>query len=292
MNFDRFKFTNGDFKVKDFDTSKTPKLTREEGEQLCADNNEKMQILQDKLYAERKQGLLIVFQAMDAAGKDGAVKHVFSGLNPLGVNVYSFKKPSDEEESHDYLWRVSKAAPKRGMISIFNRSHYESVLVEKVHKLYEIADLPDYCKQGDVIKRRYKHIKNYEQYLYENGIKVIKFFINISKKEQSERFFARIDEKAKNWKFSSNDIKEREHWDEYLKAFEKAINATSTDSCPWYVVPGDSKWYARAVISEVVVKALEEMDPKYPKLPKQEQALLGSARDKLINEGYSPKEED
>ncbi len=292
MNFDRFKFTKGDFNVKDFDTSDTPKLNRQEGEELSAKNIERMKELQDRLYAEQKQGLLIVFQAMDAAGKDGAVKHVFSGLNPLGVNVHSFKKPSDEEAAHDFLWRVSKVAPKRGMIAIFNRSHYEAVLVEKVHELYKLADMPDYCKQGDVIKKRYKHIKNYEQYLYDNGIKVIKFFLNISKKEQSERFFARIDEKAKNWKFSSNDIKEREHWDEYQKAFEKAINQTSTEDCPWYVIPGDAKWYARAVISEIVANTLEEMNPQYPKLPKQEQALLSSARDTLIDEGYVPKEED
>ena len=236
MEFEKYRFT-GDkkFDIHTFDTSDTGSFeNKQETKAEIKKDKHLMESYQEKLYAEGKEGILIIFQSMDAAGKDGAIKQVFSGLNPQGVDVSNFKVPSAEESSHDYLWRVMEKLPPRGRIGIFNRSHYESVLVEKVHKLYLEQQLPN-RGGGDIIGRRYKQIRDFESYLWENGITVIKFFLNISKEEQKKQLLQRIDDESKHWKFSHSDIVEREYWDAYQDAYEAAINATSTANCPWYV---------------------------------------------------------
>lgn len=273
------------FCAKKFETRDTGEFTEKaQGTEKLAENLVRMEELQDRLYAENKEALLIIFQAMDAAGKDGAVKHVMSGMNPQGIIVHNFKQPTSEELSHDYLWRAMRVLPGRGNIAIFNRSYYEDVLVVKVRKLYEHSHLPERCLKGDLFGRRYRQIREFEQYLHENGIRVVKFFLNISKEEQKKRFLERIDDKEKNWKFSDSDIRERAYWEEYQKAYEDAINATGTDYAPWYVIPADKKWFARLLISEIIIDVLEDMDPKYPKLPAEKEAMLQQCRDQLLNE--------
>ena len=241
-------------------------------------NLKKLEEYQEKLYSEAKEGVLIVLQAMDAAGKDGAIKHVFSGLNPSGVNVLSFKQPTDIERMHDYLWRSHKYIPRRGKIAIFNRSYYEEVLVAKVHKLYLNQNMPKRCTGGDVIGCRYRQIRLYEQYLWENGITVIKFFLHISKDEQKKQLMERIEDPSKNWKFAKSDFLERQHWEAYQDAYEKAINETSTDECPWYVIPSDKRWFARYLISEIVLKCFEKIDPKIPQLSKAAEEEMNEFR--------------
>ena len=248
------------------------------------ENKEQIASLQDRLYAEGKYALLIIFQAMDAAGKDGAIKHVMSGVNPQGVNVRSFKQPSVEELSHDYMWRAVKVLPARGEIAIFNRSYYEDVLIVKVRKLYENYTLPDRCKTPDTIEKRYTQIKNFEDYLWENGIITVKFFLHLSKEEQTRRFFKRIDRKDKNWKFSQNDLKERELWDDYQEAYRTAIRETATERNPWYVVPADTKVYTRAVISEILLDVMNSLDPKYPDLSEKQEAELAECKRRLTEE--------
>ncbi len=249
-------------------------------------NIEKLAALQDILYADNKHALLIIFQAMDAAGKDGAIKHVMSGLNPQGCQVFSFKQPSSEELDHDYLWRCAKNAPERGRLGIFNRSYYEEVLVVRVHKtILQSQLLPDAVENDkDIWKKRFEQIKNYEDYLAENGIHVIKFFLNVSKEEQKKRFLARIDEPEKNWKFSAGDAKERAFWDDYMKCYEEAISATSTKNSPWYIVPADKKWFTRTAVSEIIVKKLESLDLKYPTISEAQRAELLKAKEILENE--------
>lgn len=249
-------------------------------------NIARMQKLQDTLYAQNIYSLLIVIQAMDAAGKDSVIEHVMSGVNPQGCQVTSFKAPSAEEMDHDFLWRCQVALPRRGEIGIFNRSHYEEVIVLRVHpEILEAQQLPDKVKRSrDIWKQRYRQIQNWEDTLVENGTHIIKFFLHVSKKEQKKRFLARIDEPDKNWKFSSRDVKEREHWDEYMKAYADAIEATSTDNSPWYIIPADKKWFTRLAVSEVIVQKLESMGLHYPKLGKDEMADLQQARKLLENE--------
>ena len=249
---------------------------------------------QQKLYSERKEGVIFVFQAMDAAGKDGVIRTVFSTLSPHGVKEYCFKVPSSEEKSHDFLWRFWSALPARGFISIFNRSYYEDVLVGKVHAFYKNDIVPDRVKNADVIEERYRQIVDFERYLYETGTRVVKIFLNVSKNEQARRFISRIDTQRKNWKVSSGDLKEREYWDEYMEAFESMVNKTSTENSPWYVVPADHKWFARLLVSRIVKKTLEEIDPQYPTLDEQTAASLQEYREKLIKslgkEGYKEQE--
>jgi len=259
-------------------------LSKKELRSLMANNTKKISELQDKLYAEGKFGVLIIFQAMDAAGKDGAIKHVMSGVNPQGVNVISFKQPSTRELSHDYLWRAALALPPRGKIAIFNRSYYEDVLIVKVHKLYEKQLLPDRMKNEDIINQRYKHIRDFEDYLWENGIITVKFFLHLSKEEQHRRFLKRLDRKDKNWKFSHGDITEREFWDEYQDAYKTAIQETATSRNPWYVVPADKKAYTRAVISEVLADVMNAIDPRYPEVSEQQKAELEECKKQLIKE--------
>jgi PPK2 family polyphosphate:nucleotide phosphotransferase len=229
-------------------------------------NIKRLAELQDVLYAQNVHALLIIFQAMDAAGKDSTIEHVMSGVNPQGCQVVSFKQPSAEELDHDFLWRCAIATPERGRIGIFNRSHYEEVLVVRVHpQILQSQQLPDEIKNDkNIWKNRFRQIKNFEETLAENGIHTIKFFLHVSKEEQKKRFLARIDEPDKNWKFSAGDAKERALWDDYMKAYTEAIEATSTEKAPWYIIPADKKWFMRLAVSEIIVKKLESMNLKYP----------------------------
>jgi PPK2 family polyphosphate:nucleotide phosphotransferase len=263
---------SGDFKSK------------KEAVKILKKNIERMTELQAKLYAQDKYSLLIIFQAMDAAGKDGTIKHVMSGLNPQGTQVSSFKQPSKEELDHGYLWRINKALPERGRIGIFNRSHYEEVLVVRVHDLIKYQKIPDKFNNKNIWKQRYEQINNFEEYLYENGIVVIKFFLHISKEEQKKRFLERIEDQAKNWKFSSGDIEERKYWDEYQKVYQEAIFATSKKNSPWYIIPADKKWFARLAVSEIIVREMKKLKPDYPKLNEEQLLDLEKSKQSLMNE--------
>jgi PPK2 family polyphosphate:nucleotide phosphotransferase len=268
------------FKLSNFDTKPTEKMKKSELVDTLEANKEAMRVLQSKLYADGKAGLLVVFQGMDGAGKDGAIRHVV-GVNPQGVNVYSFKQPSRQELAHDYLWRVMPCMPERGMISVFNRSYYEDVLVVKVHQLYKNLNILERCKGEDTIKKRYKHISNMEEYLWDNGIITAKIFLHLSKDEQKRRFLERIDREDKNWKFTSSDLKEREYWKNYQDAFESAIAHTSTKHNPWWVVPADNKAYARVVTSQILLDAMEGINPKYPVVSEQHKEMLKESRIQL-----------
>ena len=226
---------------------------------------EEMKDWQEKLYAQNQFGLIVVLQAMDAAGKDGTVNHVFSRLNPGGVHVVSFKQPSVEEKDHDYMWRINKSLPARGDIGIFNRSHYEDVIVTRVHGLLE-KDLPKELIDRDIWDERYEQIRNWEKYLYQNGFPMVKIFLHLSKDEQRKRLVDRIINQQKNWKFSLSDIEERRYWDKYQDIYEEILEETSTDYAPWYVVPADNKWYTRYVTALITLKALRKMHPSYPDL--------------------------
>lgn len=271
-------------KLKYFATAPDDNISKEKIINKTLKNLEEMERFQDRLYSEGKEGLVLIFQAMDAAGKDSTIKNVMRGLNPQGIDVYSFKQPSGEEAAHSFLWRAIKCFPTRGKMAIFNRSYYEDVLVVKVHKLYETAKMPNRCKQGKVIERRYTDIKNFEEYEYNNGYRIIKFFLNVSKAEQKKRFLERIDLKIKNWKFSSSDLKERAHWEEYMQAYEDAINATATKHSPWYVLPADKKWYTRYLVSEAVLDVLKKIAPQYPELGEEAQLRLQADRELLMSE--------
>lgn len=286
MNLKDFRFDGTKkFAIKEFDTSQAGDFKkREQAQQNLDDDILQLQGLQERLYAENKEGVLIIFQAMDAAGKDGAVKYVMSGINPAGVSIYNFKVPTSEEMDHDYLWRAMKAAPERGKICIFNRSYYEDVLIVKVHNLQMNADLPDRVKTKDIFEMRYEQIRNYEKHLYENGFRIIKIFLNISKDEQKRQFLQRIDDPTKNWKFSDGDIVERNYWDNYMEAYQDAINATGTKEIPWYVVPSDKKWFARAVIAEIILQTMNEINPKYPAVDDVRRAKLAEFRQILMSE--------
>jgi PPK2 family polyphosphate:nucleotide phosphotransferase len=245
--------------------------------------------LQDALYADNHYALLIIFQAMDAAGKDGAISHTLTGLNPQGCEVYSFKQPSAEELDHDFLWRHYKALPEFGRIGVHNRSHYENVLVTKVHpELLLKEKLPGINSVKDVDKKfwklRYENIRSFEKHLTDNGTVIIKFFLNLSKEEQKQRFLARIDDPEKNWKFSASDVYEREFWDDYMGAYQKAIKETATQQCPWYVLPADKKWFTRIAISTIILDTLKGLKLKYPVLPKEEQDKLEDAKRKLLDD--------
>jgi PPK2 family polyphosphate:nucleotide phosphotransferase len=241
--------------------------------------------MQDVLYAQDKWSLLLIFQAMDAAGKDGAIKHVMSGVNPQGCQVTSFKAPSPEELDHDFLWRCQKVLPERGRIGIFNRSYYEEVLVVRVHEHILLGQkLPEKLMTKNIWENRYKDIRNYEKYLHRNGTKIVKFFLNVSKEEQKKRFIERIDNPDKNWKFSTSDAKERTYWKNYMKAYEEMIRKTSTKESPWYVVPADNKSFARIVIASAVINALDELGLEYPRVSKEKIAELNTIRESLMKE--------
>ncbi len=257
-----------------FDTDEKPKAQQglEAGVALLAK-------LQDKLYAQDRWAVLIIFQAMDAAGKDGAIKHVMSGVNPQGCEVSSFKAPSAEELDHDFLWRCAKRVPERGRIGIFNRSYYEETLVVRVHQNFlDGQKLPPNVKTKDLWKRRYQDITNFERYLAHNGVLVLKFFLHVSKEEQRQRFLARIDDAGKNWKFSLNDVREREHWDDYMDAYEDTIRHTASKHAPWYVVPADNKWFTRLIVASAIVTNLHALDLDYPTLNEKELQALQEAK--------------
>ncbi len=239
---------------------------------------------QDILYAQDTYALLLIFQAMDAAGKDGAIKHVMSGVNPQGCQVYSFKSPSAEELDHDYLWRTNKVMPERGRIGIFNRSYYEEVLVVRVHpELLDHQKIPPSAREN-IWKRRYDQINNMEKYLSENGVVILKFFLNVSKEEQKKRFLERIDRPEKNWKFSTADAKERAFWDNYQQAYEDCLNRTSTEWAPWFVVPADNKWFTRLTVSEIVVRTLKRLNLRYPEVSEERRQELLEIRKLLEDE--------
>ena len=243
---------------------------RKEAKKKLKDDIKKLAQLQDVLYASNTYGLLIIIQALDAAGKDSVIKHVMSGVNPQGCNVLSFKAPSTEELNHDYLWRCVRSLPEKGMIGIFNRSYYEEVIVTKVHpELLDKEKLPPYKDLKSLIAERFEEINHLEKYLIKNGIILLKFFLNVSKKEQKNRFLKRITQPEKNWKFSLADVKERGHWDDYLKAFEEVFNNTSTKNAPWHIIPADNKWFTHTVIADIIVRKLKELNLKYPEVSEE-----------------------
>lgn len=275
------------FRLRDHDPGDTYELDPEhkQAKEMLANGVQELSRLQDVLAAQDRWGLLVILQAMDAAGKDGTIKHVMSGVNPQGVQVTSFKVPTAEELSHGYLWRTTQHAPPRGKIGIFNRSYYEEVLVVRVHReALENEKLPKQLVTKQIWEERYEDINNFERYLTRNGIAVVKFFLNVSKKEQKRRFMERLDTPEKNWKFSSADVREREFWDAYQEAYEDAIRATASEYAPWYVVPADHKWFTRLVVAEAMVHVLKGLDLKYPKVSGAEKAALAQARKQLENE--------
>lgn len=277
----------GNFSIKKASTEYKGKLTKEEGEQLLMQEKEKLRELQEKLYSDGSQSLLVVLQAVDAAGKDSLIEHVFGGVNPQGCNVTSFKTPSSKEYSHDFLWRQYLALPQKGMIGIFNRSHYESVLVCKVHPEYNLSEktwksVKDFDKK--FWENRYESIRNFEKHLSQNGTTIVKIFLNVSKDEQKKRFLDRINEQEKNWKFSLGDLPERALFDQYMKCYEEAINETSKDHAPWYVLPADDKWFARVAAIQIIIDTLEKMNLKYPKLSEKDRKDLLEAKKQLENE--------
>ncbi len=275
--------------VCEFDSGFTGELKKEDAAPLIEKNVETMALLQEELYAYDRYAALVVFQAMDAAGKDGTIKHVMSGVNPQGCQVFAFKRPSAEELDHGYLWRIQKNVPERGRIGIFNRSHYEDVLVARVHpEIVVNAQIPGIKDLKDVDEkfweRRYRQINDFERYLTETGTTVIKFFLNVSKDEQRKRLLKRIDDKEKNWKFEAADLKERAAWDDYMDAYSKMLTHTSTDYAPWYVIPADHKWFMRYAVGQVINHRLEELKMSYPKLDKETEANLEAYKKQLTDE--------
>ena len=275
--------------VSEFDTHFTGDLTKQEAGALLAQDIEKLSALQGKLYAQDRYSVLVIFQAMDAAGKDGTIKHVMSGINPQGCQVYSFKQPSAEELDHDYLWRINRCLPERGRIGIFNRSQYEDVLIAKVHPEIILSNkLPGVTSLEDVTpkfwKKRYRQINDYERYLTENGTIVIKFFLNVSKDEQKRRFLARLEDEAKNWKFSTSDLKERSYWDDYMKAYSDMLTHTSTEDAPWYVIPADNKWFMRYAVGRILCERMGELDLHYPEMPVEARHKIDDFKKALLDE--------
>jgi PPK2 family polyphosphate:nucleotide phosphotransferase len=284
-----FRISKGkDFRLKDVDPDNTLDFTKEADKpratEVLAMGVTALAELQDKLYAQDKWAVLLIFQAMDAAGKDGAIKHVMSGVNPQGCQVNSFKSPSAEDLDHDYLWRCMKHLPNRGQIGIFNRSYYEEVLVVRVHPAFLAKQkMPPKLVGKKIWEERFEDIRNFEQYLARNGVVVRKFFLHVSKKEQKRRFLERIDDPLKNWKFSSNDANERDFWDDYMEAYEEMIQETATKEAPWYVVPADNKWFTRVVVAGAVIETLDSLDLAYPKVDEGKLKELAAAKKKLLS---------
>src|SRR5216110_2413499 len=275
------------FRLKEVDPGNTLEFTKEadkpRAKEALVTGVTALDELQDKLYAQDKWAVLLIFQAMDAAGKDGAIKHVLSGVNPQGCQVYSFKSPSSDDLDHDYLWRCMKCLPNRGEIGIFNRSYYEEVLVVRVHPEFLAKQkLPPKLVGKKIWEERFEDIRNFEQYLSRNGVVVRKFFLNVSKKQQKQRFLERIEDPLKNWKFSSNDANERDFWDDYMQAYEEMIQETATKEAPWYVVPADNKWFTRVVVAGAVIETLDSLDLAYPKVDEGKLKELSAAKKKLL----------
>ena len=274
------------FQLKDFNPADSGAVRSKQRAAAGLDKGiDRLRDLQTKLAAQRQWALLIVLQGLDAAGKDSVINHVMSGLNPQGCQVSPFRAPSGEDLARDFLWRAQRAMPERGRIGIFNRSHYEEVLVVRVHPALLAAEhLPASSRTSGVWKRRYREINAWEHYLVDNGIRVVKVFLNLSRQEQAQRFIKRIDEPEKNWKFSASDVAERGHWDEYMEAYECAIRETATEECPWYIVPADNKWFTRCVVAGVIVDALASLDLCYPEVSAETRKRLEAARQSLTNE--------
>jgi PPK2 family polyphosphate:nucleotide phosphotransferase len=277
------------FRLKDYDPADTQELDlKEEANQLLKEGVKRLSDMQQKLYAQDRWALLVIFQGMDSAGKDSAVRHVMSGVNPQGCQVYAFKKPSAEELNHDFLWRASKSLPLRGEIGIFNRSYYEEVLVVRVHaQLLREERLPHPLITKKIWKERFEDINAFEQYLARNGTIVRKFFLHVSKEEQRRRFLKRINDPEKNWKFSQDDVREREHWDDYTRAYQDMIRHTATPHAPWYVVPADQKWFTWMVVASTIIETLESLKLSYPKVDAEKNKELEAARKMLIVEDGS-----
>ncbi len=289
MKADRYRYDDHERPdLRDLPThAGVDKDCREEIERRTAENIETMKQLQEALYADGREGIVLVLQALDAAGKDSIIKHVMSGLNPQGVMVHSFKQPGAEELSHDYLWRVVKQLPPRGSIAIFNRSHYEDVLAVQILELWKKAQLPDRVLQdsrSEFFRKRYRQIRQFEEYLYENGYRVVKVFLNVSKEEQGKRFLERIEKPEKNWKFASSDLETRARFDDYIDLYEEVIRETASDHSPWYVLPADQKWYTRYLLSEIMVDVLQSCDSRFPELSEEERTHLEEAREQLLRE--------
>lgn len=285
----RYRIEHGKhFRLKDYDPGDTHGMEQElkpQAKKLLADGVQELSRLQDMFAAQDRWGLLLMFQALDAGGKDGTIKHVMSGVNPEGVDVHSFKTPSTEELNHDFLWRTNRLLPGRGKIGIFNRSYYEEVLIVRVHsQILQNEKLPKELVTKHIWRERFEDINSFELYLSRNGIAVVKFFLHLSKKEQKQRFMQRLDEPEKNWKFSAADVKEREHWDDYQTAYEEMIQHTATKHAPWYVVPADNKWFTRLVVSQAIVDVLKSFKLKYPTVTGPAKAGLAEARRELENE--------
>ncbi|HEY2798457.1 MAG TPA: polyphosphate kinase 2 family protein [Thermoanaerobaculia bacterium] len=286
---DRYRVTDGKkFRLNDYDPEDTAALSvrgkkaKAASQALLAKGIARLAELQDRLYAQDRWGVLVIFQALDAAGKDSTIKHVMSGVNPQGVQVSSFKVPSPQELDHDFLWRGMLRLPERGCIGIFNRSYYEEVLIVRVHpEILRGQKIPPELVGGRIWAERYEDINAFERYLRRNGFPVLKFFLNVSKKEQKRRFLERLDLPEKNWKFSIADVREREFWGDYRKAYQEAIAATSTPWAPWYVIPADHKWFTRLVVAGAIVAELEKLDLRYPKLDKAKRRELAAARREL-----------
>lgn len=276
------------FRLKDYDPADTANFTsadKPRAKEALTIGIDALAELQDMLYAQDRWSVLLIFQAMDAAGKDGAIKHVMSGVNPQGCQVYSFKAPTSEDLDHDFLWRCVKCLPERGRIGIFNRSYYEETLVVRVHKqILENQKLPPSLITKNIWDDRFEDIRNFEKYLTRNGVIIRKFFLNVSREEQKKRFMERLDHPEKNWKFSAADVKERGYWDDYMDAYQDMIRNTSTPECPWYVVPADNKWYTRIVIAAAIIEALGSLDLHYPKVNAAMREELRLAREKLVGE--------
>jgi len=282
-----FQVTDGDrFRLKDVDPGDTLDLTSEDkprAKEALANGVEMLAKLQDMLYAQDNWALLLIFQAMDAAGKDGAIKHVMSGVNPQGCQIYSFKAPTSEDLDHDFLWRCMRCLPERGRIGIFNRSYYEETLVVRVHpEFLQKQKLPPEVIGKDIWDKRFRDIRDCERYLTQNGIVIRKFFLHVSKQEQKRRFLERLENPEKNWKFSAADARERGFWNDYMKAYEDMIRNTSTKHAPWYVVPADNKWFTRVVVAAAVIDALDGLDLNYPKVDKEKRRELAAARRALM----------
>lgn len=286
-NFSDDFLIKGKFSIKKAATEYKGNLTKEEGAQLLIKEKEKLRELQERLYSDGSQSLLVVLQAMDAAGKDSMIEHVFGGVNPQGCNVTSFKTPSSREYAHDFLWRHYLALPQKGMIGIFNRSHYESVLVCKVHPEYNLSEktwksVKDFDEK--FWENRYESIRNFEKHLAQNGTMIVKIFLHVSKEEQKKRLLDRINEPDKNWKFSAADLPERALFNKYMECYETAINETSKDNAPWYVLPADNKWFARVAAIQIIIDTLEKMNLKYPELSEEEKQSLEDSKKILENE--------
>ncbi len=286
---DPYRITSGKkFRLRDHDPGDTGGLgsaDKPEAKRMLADGVERMAGLQERLYASDEWGVLLVFQAMDAAGKDGTIKHVLSGINPQGCQVTSFKQPSTEELDHDFLWRTQRAAPERGRIGIFNRSYYEEVLVVRVHpQILARQRIPPRLVGKRIWEERLEDIAAYERYLTRNGFPILKFFLNVSRKEQKRRFLERLDEPDKHWKFSAADVRERAHWKGYMQAYEEAIQATASKHAPWFVVPADEKWFTRLVVAAAIVETLEGLDLSFPRVDDAQRKELALARAQLAKE--------